>query len=64
AIRTIYETPTDKNLDEIHDVLSNNRTELLCDSIASCSAYDRDERLGTNWAVWLVEENESSEKSS
>ena len=40
AIRTIYETPTDKNLDEIHDVLSNNRTELLCDSIASCSGYD------------------------
>ena len=64
AIRTIYETPTDKNLDEIHDVLSNNRTELLCDSIASCSGYDRNERLGTNWAVWLVEENESSEKSS
>ncbi len=64
AIRTIYETPTDKNLDEIHDVLSNNRTELLCDSIASCSAYDRNERLGSNWAVWLVEENESSEKSS
>ena len=64
AIRTIYETPTGKNLDEIHDVLSNNRTGLLCDSIASCSGYDRNERLGTNWAVWLVEENESSEKSS
>ena len=64
AIRTIYETPTDKNLDEIHDVLSKNRTELLCDSVASCSGYDRNERLGTNWAVWLVEENDSSEKSS
>ncbi len=58
AIRAIYETSAEKNLDEMIMMLATNRSNLLCGTVSDCSAYDRNARLDTNWAVWLVHGDE------
>ena len=54
AIQRIYQVNTDLVLEEIFEVLANNRQKLLCDSVEGCSEYNRTDHLEHTWAVWMV----------
>jgi hypothetical protein len=54
AIRQIYETNSEIVLGDIFDILTQNRQNLLCDSVESCSEFSRSEHLEMNWAVWMI----------
>ena len=54
AIRQIYETNSEMILEDIFDILTQNRQNLLCDSVESCSEFSRSEHLEMNWAVWMI----------
>ncbi len=54
AIHRIYETNSEGTLGNIFDVLTQNRQDLLCDSVESCSEVKRTNRLEMNWAVWMI----------
>ena len=57
AIRQIYETNSEINLDDIFIALAQNRDRLLCDSVDGCSEFNRTEHIQRNWAVWMVKTN-------
>ncbi len=41
-------------LGDIFDVLTQNRQNLLCDSLESCSEYNRTDHIESNWAIWMI----------
>ena len=54
AIHRIYETNSEMILGDIFFTLVQNRQNLLCDSLESCSEFTRDDHLEYNWAVWMM----------
>ena len=54
AIHRIYETNSEMILGDIFDTLVQNRQDLLCDSLESCSEFSRADHLDYNWAVWMM----------
>tara|TARA_B100001142_G_scaffold308662_1_gene340396 strand:+ start:6098 stop:7987 length:1890 start_codon:yes stop_codon:yes gene_type:complete len=54
GIRQIYETNSEMVLGDIFSILTQNRQNLLCDSLESCSEFNRTEHLELNWAIWMI----------
>ena len=54
AINRIFETKAEIVLGDIFDVLTQNRQNLLCDSLESCSEYNRIDHIESNWAIWMI----------
>lgn len=54
AINRIFETKAEMFLGDIFDVLTQNRQNLLCDSLESCSEYNRTDHMESNWAIWMI----------
>lgn len=54
AIHRIYKTNSEMVLGDIFETLVQNRQNLLCDSLESCSEYSRTDHLEQNWAVWMM----------
>ena len=54
AIHRIFETNSERVLGGIFETLVQNRQNLLCDSLESCSEYSRTDHLEHNWAVWMI----------
>ena len=55
SVSRIYATHNDLQLLSAFDVLANNRSALLCDSVVECSVYDRTDQIELNWGVWFTE---------
>ena len=54
AINRIYETNSEIFLGDIFDILTQNRQNLLCDSLEACSEFSRTAHLELNWAIWMI----------
>ena len=54
AINRIFQTKAEIVLGDIFDVLTQNRQNLLCDSLESCSEYNRIDHIESNWAIWMI----------
>ena len=54
AIYRIHETGSTLELDSAFNVLATTPEYLLCDSLESCSSYERSDYLDQNWAIWMT----------